>query len=131
MLLVKAYFGALAVVSVLDALWLGLIARDWLAAQLGELRREKVLIGPAAAFYLFYPAAVALLAVQPAAGAGWLSAAGLGAVLGLAAFGAYDLTNWATLKNWPVPMSLVDIVWGALLTASAAAGGWWLARVWT
>lgn len=130
MLLVKAYLGALAIIAVMDALWLGVIARDWLAGQLGELRREKLLLGPAAAFYLFYAFAIAFLVVAPTANESWPSAALAGAVLGLAAFGAYDLTNWATLKNWPVPMTFVDMIWGAVLTATASVGAWWVVRLW-
>ena len=48
----------------------------------------------------------------------------LGAVLGLAAYGTYDITNMATLKNWPTTMSLVDMVWGTILTAVCSAAGY-------
>jgi hypothetical protein len=51
-----------------------------------------------------------------------MKAAMLGGFLGMIAYGTYDLTNWAVMKNWPVAMSLVDIVWGTVLSAASAAG---------
>ena len=70
-----------------------------------------------------------VLAVRPALGAGsvWV-AIGYGAVLGLAAYGTYDMTNLSTLKGWPVRLSLVDMVWGTVLTSDASACGYAAAR---
>jgi uncharacterized membrane protein len=118
--------GALAVgliLGVLDALWLGVIARDWLVQQMGELRRTDIQWVPALAFYILFSIGLSVFAVAPALPTGdWLKAAMLGGFLGLVAYGTYDLTNWATVKNWPVPMVLVDMVWGAVLSAASAAG---------
>lgn len=118
--------GALAaglILGVLDALWLGVIARDWIVRQMGDLRRPDVQWVPAVAFYLLYSFALGFFAVAPALDTGdWVEAAMLGGILGLVAYGTYDLTNWAVLKNWPVAMSLVDIVCGALLSAISAGG---------
>ncbi len=118
--------GALAaglILGVLDALWLGVIAREWIFQQLGDLRRPDVQLVPAAAFYLLFSLGLGVFAVAPALESGdWLKAAMLGGFLGLVAYGTYDLTNWATLKNWPAPMSLVDMVWGSFLSAASAGG---------
>ena len=118
--------GALAaglILGVLDALWLGVIAREWIFQQLGDLRRPDVQLVPAAAFYLLFSLGLGVFAVAPELESGdWLKAAMLGGFLGLVAYGTYDLTNWATLKNWPVPMSLVDMVWGSFLSAASAGG---------
>jgi uncharacterized membrane protein len=118
--------GALAaglILGVLDALWLGVIARDWLVQQMGELRRTDIQWVPALAFYILFSIGLSVFAVAPALPTGdWLKAAMLGGFLGLVAYGTYDLTNWATVKNWPVPMVLVDMVWGAVLSAASAAG---------
>jgi uncharacterized membrane protein len=118
--------GALAAgltLGVLDALWLGVIARDWLVQQMGELRRTDIQWVPALAFYILFSIGLSVFAVAPALPTGdWLKAAMLGGFLGLVAYGTYDLTNWATVKNWPVPMVLVDMVWGAVLSAASAAG---------
>ena len=51
-----------------------------------------------------------------------------GAVLGLIAYGTYDFTNYATLKQWPLTMVIVDLIWGTFITGVAAAAGYWLAR---
>lgn len=118
--------GALAaglILGVLDALWLGVVARDWLVQQMGELRRTDIQWVPALGFYLLFSVGVGVFAVAPALPEGdWLKAAMLGGFLGLVAYGTYDLTNWATVKNWPVPMVFVDMAWGAVLTATSAAG---------
>lgn len=114
-----------------DALWLGVLARNFYRQELGDLMLDRPRLGIAALFYLLYAAAIIILAAMPAARTGsWLGAAGLGAVLGLAAYGTYDITNISTLKNWPVTMSLVDIAWGTALTAMAAVVGFAVLRWW-
>lgn len=134
-MLIKAYVVSLLILGVLDALWLGVIARDWMAKQLGALMRPAISPVPAGLFYLIYPAAIAFLCVEPslgsgAGGSGWGRAALAGAVLGLAAYGAYDLTNLATLKNWPAQLSVVDLVWGTAMTAAIAGGATFVIRTW-
>ncbi|MEM7042667.1 MAG: DUF2177 family protein [Pseudomonadota bacterium] len=110
---------------VIDAIWLGLIATSFYARALGDLMLEQPKLGIAALFYVGYTFAIVLLVAAPAAKAGSLSQALLyGAVFGLAAYGTYDITNMATLKNWPMTMSLVDMAWGTLLTAVSAAAGY-------
>lgn len=124
MLILKGAMAAGIVLLILDVLWLGVVARGWIAQQLGSLMREKIELVPAVMFYLLYVAGLSFFAVVPGLqGGGWTQAAFLGAVLGLVAYGTYDLTNWATLKNWPVPMVFVDLAWGAVLSAVSAAGG--------
>jgi uncharacterized membrane protein len=123
LLLLKAAGLAGLIVLVLDGLWLGVIARDWLAGQLGDLKRGKFLLVPGVLFYVLYSVGIAVFAIVPAMEeGGWQKAAMLGAFLGLVAYGTYDLTNLTTLKNWPLPMVIVDMVWGAVLSAAAAVG---------
>ena len=84
----------------------------------------------AALFYLFFAAAVVVLAVLPSLSAGSIATALIhGAILGLAAYGTYDITNLATLRNWPLTMSLIDMAWGTLLTALTAVGGYLAVRI--
>ena len=113
------YGAALLVMGVLDALWLGVIARDLYRRELGELMAANVRVVPAALFYLAYPAGLVALALQPQpesmSMAAWRSA-----LVGLVAYGTYDLTNMATLRHWSVTLTLADIAWGAF--ASALAG---------
>jgi uncharacterized membrane protein len=121
--IVKGAAAAAVILAVLDGLWLGVIARDWLVQQMGELRRADIQWVPAVAFYLLFSAALGVFAVAPALESGdWVKAAMLGGFLGLAAYGTYDLTNLATLKGWPVAMSVVDMVWGSFASAASAAG---------
>lgn len=121
-----AAWGVTAVVFlVIDAIWLGLIATSFYARSLGELMLDQPKLGIAAVFYIGYTFAVVLLVSAPAAKSGTLGQALLyGAVFGLAAYGTYDVTNMSTLKNWPVTMSLVDMAWGTILTATAAVAGY-------
>ncbi|MBX4951461.1 putative membrane protein [Rhizobium binae] len=126
---VFAYAGSLLTLLVCDAIWLGLVARSFYRDQLGTLMLPSPNLAVAALFYLFFAAAVIVLAVQPALSAGSLASAIVyGAILGLAAYGTYDITNLATLRNWPLAMSLIDMAWGTLLTALTAAGGYLAAR---
>lgn len=110
---------------VIDAIWLGFIARDFYGRQLGNLMREDVWFSVAAIFYLFYAAAVLVLAVVPAVRSGSPGQAiMLGAILGLCAYGTYDITNLATVKGWPVIVAIVDMAWGTVLTATISAIGY-------
>ena len=113
----------------IDALWLGLIARRFYVDQLGALMRDSPNMLAAGGFYLFYVAGIVFFAVAPALAAGsWKTAALNGALLGLIAYGTYDMTNLATLKDWPVTMSAVDLIWGGVLTGASATGGYLAAR---
>jgi uncharacterized membrane protein len=80
-------------------------------------------------FYIFYSGAIAWLAIGPHAGSGnGLQVALAGAVLGFAAYGAYDVTNYATLRGFPMSVMIVDWMWGTFLTATAALGGYLVLR---
>ena len=107
--------------TVVDAVWLGYLARDFYKQQLGPLMLERPLWLAAILFYVIYTLAIVVLAGMPAArDMSWETALLNGAVLGLAAYGAYDLSNLATLKSWPFMLTVVDMAWGTLLTACTA-----------
>jgi uncharacterized membrane protein len=121
-LYLSAYLCALVLFTVIDFVWLGFIARSFYVTQLGEMMRPQPALLAAGLFYVVYAFGVVHFAVMPALrGNGWTTALAQGAVLGLVAYATYDLSNMATLKNWPVPMSIVDIAWGTALTATVAA----------
>lgn len=124
-----AYAGTLLSFPVSDAIWLGLIAKSFDRDQLGDLMLPSSNLAVAAIFYPFFAIAIVVLAVRPGleAGSVWTSI-GYGAVLGLAAYGTYDMTNLSTLKAWPVPLSIVDLMSGALLMATASSLGYTAAR---
>lgn len=121
-----AAWGVTAIVFlVIDAIWLGLIATSFYRRALGNLMLEQPKLQIAAVFYIGYTFAIVLLAAAPAARSGSLTQAILyGAVFGLAAYGTYDVTNMSTLKNWPMAMSVVDMIWGTVLTATATVAGY-------
>ncbi len=132
MVTAKAYALTLIVFLALDFLWLGLVARGFYAAQLGSLMRDNINFLAAGGFYLAYVAGIVYFAVAPALAEGsWRKAAVNGALLGLLAYGTYDMTNLATLRNWPVAVSLVDMVWGGVITGLAALLGFALTRAWS
>ncbi len=114
----------LVVMGVLDGAWLSFATSKIYRPGIGHLMAAKPVIWAAVAFYLLYAAGVAYLIVLPAAGAG--SALLRGAVLGLIAYGTYDLTSLAILQGWPVYVTAADMVWGAILTGAAASAATWL-----
>jgi len=110
---------AAAIFAVIDLIWLGLVAKKFYRNQLGSLFTDKVLVTPAAVFYSLYIIGVIYFALNPALESENISVAVRnGALFGLITYATYDLTNWATLKNWPgAKLSVVDILWGTILTA--------------
>ncbi len=113
-----------AAFAIIDAIWLKTM-NPFYRRQIGELMADKPNLGYAVAFYLIYIAGIVFFALRPALdGGSWLSAAGYGAALGAFAYATYDLTNAATLRTWPWQLVVVDILWGAVLTALATLAGW-------
>lgn len=128
--LLAAYLGAAALFFALDFLWLGVLAIGFYRAEIGPLLLDRPKVLAAGAFYLFYVAGIVGFAVVPALNAqSWLWALLAGAALGLIAYGTYDMTNLATLRNWSWKVSLVDLLWGGTLSGLAALAGYWAARL--
>lgn len=122
---VVAYLATAVVFLGLDALWLTQIALGMYRRELGGLLLAQPNLAISGLFYLVFVAGLVLLAVLPAlAGGGWIGALWMGAVLGLVAYGTYDLTNLATLKNWSQTVALADLAWGTGLSALAAVAGY-------
>lgn len=114
-----------------DAVWLSLMASRLYRPALGGLLREPFAMAPAVVFYVIYIAGILIFAVMPARATGnWYGATWRGALLGLMAYATYDLTNQATLRDWPLAITLADLCWGTALTALAATIGYVAAR-WT
>lgn len=125
MQLLAAYAGAAVAFVVLDAIWLGMVAKNFYFSRLAGLLRDKPDLGVAAVFYVIYLAGVVYFAVVPALASGGMATALLnGAMLGFLAYATYDATNLATLKGYPAAVAVVDVVWGTFLTATAAAFGY-------
>jgi uncharacterized membrane protein len=113
------YLATLVTLAILDAAWLGVVSREFYKARLGQLLLEQPRWYAAILFYLIHALAIVVFAVPLAAS--WVSAALFGALFGFCVYAAYDLTNFATLRGWPLTVSLVDLAWGAVVTAAAAA----------
>lgn len=124
-----ATYGVTAIVLfAIDMLWLRVIAMNWYQQGIGHLMAADVKLWAGALFYLLYPVGLVLFAVEPGLGAaGPWRAAALAAAFGLFAYATYDLTNLATLKDWPLALSVVDVAWGAFASALAATAGRWAA----
>jgi len=119
-----AYAAAALTLCLLDGLWLGVLAKDWYRSQLGGLMLDTPRWGAAVVFYAVYLVGVVLFGVWPGLRAGsWLQAALWGGLFGFFAYMTYDLTNLATLKNWPAGLVVIDVAWGTVLTAVAASAG--------
>jgi uncharacterized membrane protein len=121
-----AYLAAAVCMLILDSIWLSYTASRFYRPLLGDLLAPDFRLAPAIAFYFLYVAGIVFFAVMPALETGKvLTAALYGMALGLLAYGTYDLTNQATLRTWPVLITIVDLCWGAFLTSSAAIAGYW------
>ncbi|KIP95566.1 hypothetical protein BK674_04055 [Pseudomonas moraviensis] len=121
-----AYVSTLLTFLLLDGIWLGLLMAPTYRELLGSLMLEKPLLFPAAVFYGLYVIGCVVFVVLPALR--WQQAAKLGALLGLVAYGTYDLTNWATLRGWSAQVSLLDWAWGTVATAVACTVGYLVAK---
>lgn len=122
--------GVAVTIVVLDALWLTFAGPKIYRPVIGELLADKVRLAPAVVFYVLYVFGIFVLAVRPAMKSGqWTEALGLGLVLGVVAYGCYDLTNQATLKVWSTNITLIDLTWGALLSATGAVAGFFASRL--
>ena len=119
----------LVLMAIADFVWLN-TATKWLyRPRIGHLLADKPNMVAAVAFYLLYGAGVAALVLRPAVAAGSPGSALLwGAIFGLVAYGTYDLTNQATLKDWSPTVTAVDMAWGTLLTGVSSAAGVWIAQ---
>lgn len=122
LLTIPVFFG-------IDMIWLGFVARGFYRNNLGHLLRPDVNWTAAVIFYLLYILGILIFAVMPALEKNSLrQAVILGGLFGFFAYATYDLTNLATLKDWPGNVVLVDIAWGVVLTASVAAASFFIGR---
>jgi len=123
------YFATLTVFFVIDLIWLRLMNSRFYKPQLAELMSDKVNWLPAVLFYLLFIVSVLLLVVLPAVDhESWIRAMLLGGLLGMVAYATYDLSNLATIKNWPFVVTIVDILWGTILSAIVAMTSYFIAR---
>jgi len=114
----KTYFLATSIFFVIDMIWLGLVARNFYAEQIGFLLKKDVNWIAALIFYFLFVAGLTVFVIQPAIEKNSvISALVMGGFFGLVTYATYDLTNLATMKNWPLLITVVDLVWGTTLGA--------------
>jgi uncharacterized membrane protein len=126
-MLVKLYFIALPVFVLIDAIWLW-AARGFYSSQIGFLMKTNVNWLAAVIFYLLFIVGLVVFVISPALGKdSWLHALLYGALFGLITYATYDLTNLATIKNWPLLITAVDLAWGAAVAASVSVISFFIA----
>jgi uncharacterized membrane protein len=129
MSVVIAYIGVLVVFGAIDATWLTVMGPIIYRPTLAAILAPNLRLAPAIAFYLMYPVGVVFFAVTPALRSGSIASAFLLALLfGAIAYGTYDFTNFATLRNWTLQLTILDIVYGALASGAAATAACLLVR---
>ena len=126
---IKLYALTVPVFFLIDLLWLGVIARHFYRKELGFILADRVNWTAAVVFYLIYIAGIVFFAVRPALAAQSFSQAlYLGALYGFFTYATYDLTNMATIENWPLKIVIVDIIWGICLCLAVAASSYLIAN---
>ncbi|MDO9004410.1 MAG: DUF2177 family protein [Aquabacterium sp.] len=120
----QIYGGIAVVMLVLDMVWLGFIAKAWYQQGIGHLMSAQPNMAIGALFYLLFPLGLTIFAVLPTGDdPGWTKAALMGALFGFFAYATYDITNLATLRDWPIKLSIIDVAWGSLVSGLAAGAG--------
>lgn len=123
------YLLTIPIFFAIDMFWLGVVAKDVYREYLGYLLRDPINWTAAIVFYLIFIVGLLYFAVVPALKEGSLMNAALyGALFGFFTYITYDLTNLATIKDWPLTISLIDILWGTALSALVASGSFMAAR---
>lgn len=118
---IKLFAIALPVFFVIDMVWLGLVAKDFYRGQIGTLMKSDVNWTAAIIFYLIFIVGLVVFVITPAVEKGsWAHALIFGALFGLVCYATYDLTNLAVAKDWPLLVTIVDLVWGGVLAASVS-----------
>lgn len=126
---IRLYAIALPVFFAIDMVWLGLVAKNFYRDQIGVLMKDDINWTAAIVFYLLFIAGLVVFVIGPAIERNsWVHALLFGALFGFISYATYDLTNLATLKDWPLLVTIVDLAWGAVLAASVSTVTYFIAR---
>lgn len=115
-----AFLATFIPLAILDGIWLTLIAKSFYSAKIGHLMAAQPTWWAALLFYPLYALGLAYFIVTPNKGASLITVFLIGAFFGIVAYATYDLTNQATLKNWPIAVTIVDILWGGIVSGLAS-----------
>ena len=114
-----SYLLTVPVLAFFDLLWLGVVAKGFYQDKIGHLLGPVHWL-PAVLFYFVYIAGIYYFVIIPNVGMGWQKVAIAGALFGFFIYATYDLTNNATMRDWPPIITVVDIAWGTILSAFIA-----------
>ena len=124
----KLYLIALPVFFVIDMFWLGVVAKGFYRDQIGALMKPEINWIAAIVFYLIFILGLVIFVIGPAVEKGsWTHALIYGALFGFVCYATYDLTNLAVAKDWPLLVTIVDLIWGAVLAASVSTISYFIA----
>jgi len=125
---IKLYLIGLPVFLAIDMVWLTLIAKNFYAKQIGFLMAKNPNLLAAFVFYLIFIAGLVFFVVNPALDKKmWTQALFAGAFFGLVTYATYDLTNLATVKDWPIIITVIDLIWGMFVSAAVSVATYFLA----
>lgn len=127
--IIISYLLTAVVFFAIDMVWLGFIAKNMYRKYLGSFLSDTVNWKAAIIFYLIFIVGIFIFAIMPAVEKSSVGKAVLlGALFGFFTYATYDLTNLATLKDWPLPIVFIDMAWGAVLTASVSTAGYYIVK---
>jgi len=127
--IIFGYILTLIVFLIVDLLWLGVVARGIYSKYLGDFLSDQVNWTAAIVFYMIFVAGVMLFVVYPSVEKdSFVNVLIMGALFGIVTYATYDLTNLATLKGWPIQIVIIDIIWGAVLSAIVSASGFFILK---
>ena len=124
---IKTYLITLPIFLAIDMIWLSLIASKFYTQYLGYLMKTNVNFMAAGIFYLLFVIGLVVFSILPALEkSSWTQAVFLGGLLGLISYATYDLTNLATVKDWPLIVTIVDMIWGTILGATVSVASYFI-----
>ena len=127
---IKTFLAILIPILIIDGVWLTFVSKSFYASRIGHLFAPNVTWWAIVLFYIMYAAALAYFIVIPAISGAlpWHRVFIRAALFGFVAYGTYDLTNQATLLNWSVAVTIIDMIWGALVTGVSGTIAWFILK---
>ncbi len=115
------YLTAISIFLLIDAFWLGFIAKRFYRKEIGFLLSSNVNWVAAGLFYILFVFGLVFFVIEPAIkGGAWIDALFSGSLFGLIAYATYDLTNLATIEGWPLKVTIIDLIWGVFIGGSVS-----------
>ena len=127
--IILSYLLTFIVFLMIDMSWLGVVAKNIYQKYLGSFLTDNVNWTAAIIFYMIFVAGISIFTIYPAVNKGSVyHAIWMGALFGFFTYATYDLTNLATLKDWPLTIVFIDIIWGSVLSALVSLSGFYIVK---